>query len=136
MKIQTDKKEKHCRPDIVIQCNKARKFYVVDVVCPSGTRVKTKRGTCLRIQKLKRGLGHFSNHQRNVGDSKQKLQHWSGKLDIMENLSTSQILAYLDKEDSLRRFWIPKAGQDRRDIAIVSFSNNIKSHDSLANRGS
>ena len=43
MKIQNDKEIEYCRPDIVIRCNKSRKYDTVEVTIPIGTKVNDKK---------------------------------------------------------------------------------------------
>ena len=42
IKIQTDNKIEHNNPDIMVLDKKERKWLIIDVACPSDTRVKDK----------------------------------------------------------------------------------------------
>ena len=113
MKIQTDKEIEHCRPDIVIRCNKSRKCYIVDVACPFDTRVQDKeREKVEKYQDLKRELKRIWQSQEIVtipiiigtlGTVSKNVEHWLRKLDIMVNFSTLQKACLLESARVIRK---------------------------------
>ena len=52
MKIQTDKEIEHCRPDIVIRCNKSRKCYMWTSLAHLIRGYKIRRGKRLKNTKI------------------------------------------------------------------------------------
>ena len=113
MKIQTDKEIEHCRPEIVIRCNKCRKCYIVDVACPFDMSVQDMdREKVEKYQDLKQELKRIWQSQEIViisiiigtlGTVSKNLEHWLRKLDIMVNFSTLQKACLLGSARVIRK---------------------------------